>query len=103
MQQVDFNFSAPIQLLGSVRSRHASAEGAKAAGEAIGRQMVLLLTAYRQHGVLTDAAMAELTGIQRSSVIPRRRDLIKRGLVVEVGHAKNPQTGITNTTYGLAT
>lgn len=100
--QPEFDFSAPIQTRGSLRTQHASAMGALKADERMGRQMVLLLTAYRQHGPLTDAEMAERIGIQRSTVIPRRRELMARGLVVEVGHRKNPQSGVTNTTFGLA-
>lgn len=102
MQQPDL-FTAPIQQQGSLRSRHASAEGAKSVSERIGRQMVVLMTAYKQHGPLTDAEAAEKTSIQRSTIIPRRHELMKRGLVVEVGHKRNEQTHVTNTTYGLAT
>lgn len=102
MEQPDLDFSVPIQQLGSVRSRHASAMGAQAAGEVAGRQMVTLLTAYQEHGSLTDIEMETVTGVQKSSVIPRRWALMARGLVVEIGHRKNPKSGISNTTYGLA-
>lgn len=64
--------------------------------------MLALLTIYRKAGPLTDAEAAERTGLMRTSIIPRRRELMKRGLVVEVGHRKNPTTGITNTTFGLS-
>jgi hypothetical protein len=101
MEQPDLDFSVPIQQLGSVRSRHASAMGAQASGEVAGRQMVTLLTAYREHGSLTDIEIETVTGVQKSSVIPRRRALQKRGLVVEIGHRVNPASGVSNTTYGL--
>jgi len=63
--------------------------------------MLQLLAAYKQSGPLTDAEVAERTGLMRTSVIPRRRELMKRGLVVEVGSRKNEQSGVTNTTFGL--
>lgn len=97
--QPEFDFSAPVQTQGSLRSTHASSEGAKHASERVGRQMLQILTAYAQYGPLTDAEVEEHTTIRRTSVIPRRRELMKRGLVEEVGHRKNPQTGITNTVF----
>ena len=101
MTQPVFDFTAPVQTQGSVRSRHASAEGARHAEERIGRQMLEVMTAYRQYGPLTDVEVEAKTGIQKSSIIPRRRELQKRGLVVELGHRKNPTTGISNTVFGL--
>lgn len=86
----------------TARTLHASHQGAVDASERVGRQMLALLTAYRQFGDLTDAEMKQHTGIQRSSVIPRRRELMKRGLVHEVGSRKNPDSGVTNCTFGLA-
>lgn len=97
------NFDAPVQHGGSLRTTHASQEGARDASERVGRQMVTLLTAYRSYGDLTDVEMEQKTGVQKSSVIPRRRALMARGLVQEIGHRKNPATGISNTTFGLAT
>lgn len=104
MNQTGFDFSAPVQPLGSPRTRHASAMGARDASERVGRQMLQLLTAYKQAGPdgLTDAEAAERTGFMRTSIIPRRRGLMKIGLVVEIGHRKNHTTGISNTTFGLA-
>jgi hypothetical protein len=61
-----------------------------------------VLTAYGQNGALTDIDVEFLTGINRTSVIPRRRELMKRSLVVEVGTKKNEQSGRSNTTYDLA-
>lgn len=117
MANLVFDFTAPLldtrttSLLGepftvpaqgaSTRTFHASIEGAQDASERAARQALQLLTAYRQYGDLTDAEMEAKTGIQRSSVIPRRRELMKRGLVVEVGHRKNPASGVTNTTFGI--
>lgn len=100
--QQELDFTVPVQPMGSPLARHCSSLGAAKAGEVVGRQMVTLLTAYRQHGELTDVEAEARTGIQKSSVIPRRRALMLRGLVVETGHRKNPRTGITNTTFGLA-
>jgi len=94
-------FTPPIQQQGSLRSRHASAEGAKAAGEVVGRQMIRILEAYRKFGPMDDLQVERATGIQRSSVIPRRRKLMEAGLVVELGSHKSPFSGRTNTVYGL--
>lgn len=81
-------------------AKHASSMGALAAQSVAGAQMQRLLDAYKQHGPLTDLEAEDHTGIQRSSVIPRRRALIKQGLVQEIG-SKKERTGITNTTWGL--
>lgn len=101
MTQEPLDFTAPVQTRGSLRTRHASAQGATSANERVARQMVTILDAYRQHGPLTDIEMEARTAIQKSSVIPRRRALMQRGLVVEIGHRKNPATNITNTVFGL--
>ncbi len=101
MENGSLNFEAPIQTRGSIRTRHASSEGAKAAGELTARQMLRVLTAY-QGGPLTDIEVEAVTGIDKSSVIPRRRELQRVGLVVEVGHRQNPKSGKSNTTFGLA-
>lgn len=105
--QNEFNFDVPDPPFtgASVRTRHASSEGARNASERVGRQMLALLTAYKQAGSegLTDAEMEKVTTIDRSSVIPRRRELMKRGLVVELGSRKNPDSGVTNTSFGLST
>lgn len=101
MAQPAFNFDPPFTG-SSPRTRHASSQGAQDASERVGRQMVTLLTIYRQQGPLTDAEAAERTGLMRTSIIPRRRELMRRGLVVETGFKKNEQTGVRNTTFGLA-
>lgn len=95
------NLTLPFS--GSTRTtRQCSRDGAVSGEERVGRQMVTLLTIYRREGALTDAEAAEKTGLMRTSIIPRRRELMTRGLVVEVGHRKNPTTGIMNTTFGLS-
>lgn len=86
----------------SQQSKHTSFLGAQDASSRAANQCIRLLEMYAKHGSLTDAEMETLTGIQRSSVIPRRRELQHRGLVQEIGSRKNPASGITNTTYGLS-
>lgn len=89
----------PIQQHGSLRSRHSSSEGAKAVQPHAERQMCTVLDTYKTHGPLCDTEVELLTGIDRSSVIPRRRELEKRGLVIEVGFRKNPKSGRSNTAF----
>ena len=79
---------------------HSSAMGAIDAARRVNPQCATLLAMYQKHGDLTDQDMEDVTGIDRSTVIPRRRELMKQGLVIQVGHRKNPRTGISNTTYG---
>lgn len=104
MAQPSFNFDVPDPPFtgSSPRTRHSSHQGAQNASERVGRQMLALLTIYRQHGSQTDAEAAEKSGLMRTSIIPRRRELMRLGLVVEVGSRKNEQTGVTNTVFGLA-
>jgi hypothetical protein len=83
-------------------SRHCSAMGALKASEHAEAQMQRVLVAYREHGPLTDAEVEKLTGIGRSSVIPRRTELVRRGLVEKDGRTrKNPATGVSNTLWRL--
>lgn len=77
-----------------------SKAGAEQATAHCRRQCDQLLALYAQHGDLTDAESATLMGLERSSVIPRRRELMKRGLVQEVGTRDNVTSGIANTTWG---
>jgi len=86
----------------TVLSRHCSAQGAISAKERCGRQALALLALYRARGPLSDAQAAEAMGIERTSVNARRNSLVKLGLVVAVDAVKNPQTGINNTRWGLA-
>jgi hypothetical protein len=97
----DFEALPPVQTRGSVRTWHSSACGAIDAGRRSGRQALTILSAYRQYGSLTDAEVETRTQIQRSSVIPRRRELMRLGLVMEIGFRKNPASGVTNTTFGV--
>lgn len=82
-------------------SRHCSHQGAVAASERVGRQCVELLGAYATQGPLTDAEAAKHLGIERSTINARRAELIRRLLVAKHGTKRNPETGITNTTWGL--
>lgn len=89
----------PIQSRGSLRSQHASAMGAIRVQPKAAEQRATVYATY-QDGPKSDAQVSALTGIQRSSVIPRRRELMKLGLVVEVGFVRNEHSGVSNTTYG---
>jgi len=92
---------APIQQQGSLRSRHASAVGAAAVQPHVASQMARVYAAYEQHGALCDTEVEIHTGIDRSSVIPRRRALEKLGLVREVGFRTNPRSGKSNIAYTI--
>lgn len=84
-------------------SRHCSAMGALKAQPNKEAQHQRMLAMYRQHGGLTDAEMEALTGIDRSSVTPRRTELIKLGLVESdpAGTRKNPQSAVSNKLWRL--
>lgn len=94
-------FAAPIQPQGSLRSRHASSLGAQAVQPHVGRQMAVILETYQARGALNDAEVEAITGIDRSSVIPRRRELEKQGLVVAVGFRVNPTSGKNNVAFDV--
>ena len=80
-------------------ARHASSMGALSVQAHADAQMQRIFDAYTMYGPLTDLEAQDRTGIQRSSIIPRRRELMKRGLVLAIG-SKKERTGVTNTTWG---
>lgn len=82
-------------------SRHCSYQGARHAAERAGRQALALLALYRLHGPLTDAQAASLLHVERTTVNARRNELKRLGLVRAIDTAKNPDTGVRNTTWGL--
>jgi Fic family protein len=100
-QQPDLDFTAPIAPSRSPIAKHCSALGAKSAEERIGRQCLQLLTAYQQRGPLTDSEASKVLGVERSTINARRSELVRRGLVEAVGSAKNPETGVRNTRWGI--
>lgn len=79
-----------------------SKAGAEQATAHCSRQCDHLLALYAEHGDLTDAESATLMGLERSSVIPRRRELERRGLVKAIGKRVNAKSGIVNTTWGIS-
>jgi hypothetical protein len=83
------------------RDSETSKAGARSADPKVAGQCLDLLTLYRQ-GPLTDQDAADALGIYRTSVIPRRRTLMQRGLVKAHGVTTNRKTGVVNTTWGLA-
>ena len=79
-----------------------SEAGARKAQASAAAQCARLLAAYRTHGEgLTDAEAAYWTGLDRTSVIPRRHALMRDGLVVETGARVNPKSGVKNAVYGV--
>lgn len=60
-----------------------------------------VLRAYREFGPLTDAEVAELLQVERTTITGRRNELIELGQVEEKGERKNLRTGVMNTTWGL--
>lgn len=85
-----------------VLSRHCSHQGAKSAAERCGRQALAILALYKARGPLTDAEVAQLLNIERTSVNARRNALVKLGLVQACDTVKNTATGISNTRWQLA-
>jgi hypothetical protein len=100
MTQPDFDWTAPVQRQAAPTSQACSREGAAAVKAKLATQLMAVLNTYK-YQELTDAQVSSLTGIQRTSVIPRRRELMKRGLVEKKGTARNPDSGVTNVRYGL--
>ena len=66
-------------------ARHTDPEtshnAAKVASRKAETNRLLALRMLREHGPMTDFALAELTGIQQTSVGVRRGELVKLGLV----------------------
>jgi len=92
-------FSLPFS--GSVTlSRHCSHQGAVGASERVGRQCLALLTAYRERGPLTDAAAAQMLGVERTTICARRNELKRRGLVQAVDTVKGDY-GVNNVRWGF--
>src|SRR5678816_3276416 len=82
-------------------SRHSSYQGAVSASERVGRQCLALISAYKDHGPLTDAQAAQVLGVERTTINARRAELRKRGLVQAIDTIKG-EHGVSNTRWGLA-
>lgn len=78
-----------------------SKAGADAVQGSLQRRCAELLNVYLEHGPLTDLEAAHYLGWERTSVIPRRHQLVRRGQVQKCGTRKNPRSGVENDVYGL--
>lgn len=90
-------FDPPYQRK-SVESR----EGAEAIRPHLGELQKRVLDAYRyaQDRGMTDQEAVAWTRIRLSTLIPRRHELMKRGLVAKIGRRRAP-SGVTVGVYGL--
>lgn len=59
-----------------------------------------LLTLYRLKGAMSDRQASYLTGWDRAHVSARRNDLLKQGLVCEMGKKKDVDTGKLVSVWG---
>lgn len=83
-------------------AKHCSSMGALKIAPAAAWKRDQLAALYQAHGPLTDQEAADLLRWPRSSVIPRRTELMVEGRVQRVGTKRNPATGISNTTYTVS-
>lgn len=94
--------TAPVQgktaTSDAVKNRRAGHAQAAALAKS---QQHWVLSCYQDYGPMTDAEVRDALGWERSTVNARRNELMKAGLVQEVGSKKNLQTGVQNTLYGL--
>lgn len=82
-------------------AKHCSRMGAEDVATRSEFQRERLYNAYFLNGPMTDSEAADWLSLERSSIIPRRTELMDAGRVQKVGHRKNAATGISNTTWGL--
>lgn len=87
----------------SVQSRETSRQGARKIAPKVYDLHERMLWQFRLKGALTDAEMAELLDVERTTVNARRSELIRLGLVdlAPKGTRKNPKSGLKNATWGL--
>lgn len=91
-------FDAPCQR-GSRESRD-GAEAIRPHLQALERRVLDAYT-YAQEAGMTDEELAKWTRIKRTTVIPRRHGLMRKGLVAKIGRRK-ASSGVTVGVYGLA-
>lgn len=87
----------------TVVSRECSALGAERIERARSRLQRELVAAYQVFGPLTDAEAAAQLNVERTTVIPRRVELIRAGVVdpEPKGVRVNPKSRVSNSTWGL--
>lgn len=91
-------FDAPYQ-----RGSEESRDGAEAIRPHLGELQKRVLDAYRyaQERGMTDQEAVAWTRIRLSTLIPRRHELMKCGLVAKIGR-RRASSGVTVGVYGLA-
>lgn len=92
-------FSAPYAISAVQEAEDCSRQGAVKAQEHVARQCLRLLTLYQRVGPLSDRDAAERLNLDRTTVIPRRHELMQRGLVESYGKAAGTK-GLPNTRWG---
>lgn len=83
-------------------AKRCSEAGARKISSSIDALHQRMLGHYRLYRELTDAEMADLLGVERTTVIPRRSELMTAKQVRAVGIRMNEKTGVPNRTYGLS-
>lgn len=93
----------PHQTKATGAALHCSQMGAKAARVFASQQRERMMAIYAERGPLTDCEMEAISGIDKSSITPRRNELIKFGVVEkDDGRTRrNPRTGISNTLWRM--
>ena len=93
---------APIAPSADLTAKHCSSMGALTAEESRETIWERMLALYRSYP-RTDAEIAEMLRIQRSTVNARRAELIAMGKVESAKRTrKNPRTGVSNSLWQLA-
>lgn len=93
----------PVQGQATGAALHCSSMGAKQARVFNAQQRARMLAIYAERGPLTDVEMETISRIDKSSVTPRRNELIAMGLVEkDDGRVrKNLKSGVNNTLWRL--
>lgn len=78
-----------------------SRQGAIQAQPKAGHQSALVLETLKTVGPLTDHELVAQTGLPLNVINARRRELVKRGLVMNCGTRTNPRSGVLNTQWGI--
>lgn len=99
---VDPRTEAPVNGSTPV-SRECSEAGAQRIDGARSRLQREVMALYQVFGPLTDREVADKLGIERTTVIPRRVELIALGVVdaEPKGVRRNLKSGVFNSTWGL--
>lgn len=59
----------------------------------VGKQQQLILQLFDEHKTLNDRQITKLSGLEKSSVVARRNELVAQDILIESHKAKCPYTG----------